>query len=1246
MISSNVQGAGLQRIVLINSYIGHGSSANRVFEFDLSKHTQINGANGSGKTSLLKLIPLFYGIVPGKITSSSNVHKSFSGFYLPDSDSTIVFEYRNSRGETVHVMMNNASQNANNKSINYRFVKGAFDVENFVVYDESIKRYRAKTWQEYKKYLKLSDIQSETLVTTVDQYRSIIQNISNGTNNQLRYDYSLCSGKKHLRYIEGITQSLITGHVKFDSIKLLLTDILRQNHPNINLALNQSSINEWCNDVRAYREAEKQSDNLRRILALHEKTDDSINLLSSHLAHLNWFRNNFKENIDKINTEIEQKTKSRDEFNSIRDEEIRNIQYQITEIDSNLHKVLKDIQAIEDQQSEFTEKDAMYWESQYDNKIIVEHGISQIKDKLSSVSAVYNNIKGEFDAKKAEAEKRANTEISALEKKKNEAKLDIQNKIHELETTHQNSLNKLNQDRNARINEIDIKITSIKGEISKLESELKNIPIPEEKQKRLIELNQRYTEVHKINSELNEKLYKTSNEIQKLSQERDSLISNCEKIQTKKKNIEVRLNEIANLLNPDTGMLSGYLNEYEPNWKQSIGKVIREDLLSRNDLLPQKANDSSEEGRINIGSLSLSIGKLPSCQGDSNELENEQKELTQKLSDLTSQFTANTKNSENMAQQISQLQSEATVLESQKISEQEITDINNQIKISKDDIDTFKKNQILAIQNVINTNKNDLHKLESEKKEIDKTLSEHIKTQNDNYFLNKSDLETERDNVVSDSDTRIQELQNDCKKTIKELNAIMLQKMNNEKVDQKLIDSLTNELEQKQQTLDGIMEHEKFVNDYRTWKNTSFSHLAEYRLKQNELEPQLNKLNNDKNALEEDQKRQDKNYQNQIVTLKREVNETNQKLTNTEGLIERVIRSEVTSQINEARETDITFENTYHDTDEQIKKYEDNIKDLDNCINAVKNCMNGLQESSIKTFWIEACSEKSLTTALPSDDLDDSKKNRIIYPEAAKKMLEGELKQIKRNLMDSTQNILHMIKQYYDHMMDFDRRIKGFSNRISNTVSNNLQFEAFESFNISLEPCIKKLVGWNFIHSLADFYNEWLDNDRPSGNLPSEEYVQKLSALSDMFVNGMLHNDLNELFNIIFTVTENGKQKIAKTEKDLEDISSNGLTFLLLCALYISLIHESRDGLNIAIHWPVDEMSKLSAKNIRLLLNVMEKNNIVMLSAAPDLSPTIAMEFDRIYRIAKDRVYVNAEALDPIKSAINSRLNEESQENA
>ena len=249
-------------------------------------------------------------------------------------------------------------------------------------------------------------------------------------------------------------------------------------------------------------------------------------------------------------------------------------------------------------------------------------------------------------------------------------------------------------------------------------------------------------------------------------------------------------------------------------------------------------------------------------------------------------------------------------------------------------------------------------------------------------------------------------------------------------------------------------------------------------------------------------------------------------------------------------------------------------------------------------------------------------------------LIESTLPAQKRSLIDNARNISHMITEYYHHLREFDARIQAFSGRISEIVRSNLQFEAFDSFNVRLEPCITRLAGWDSMKEIAEYYASWESSGSLKGELPSEDFTTKMLDFARRFVNGQLKNEMSDLFSIVFEVVENSKFKRAQSARELEELSSNGLTFLLMCALYISLINETRSGRNITIHWPVDEMSKLSGRNVHILLEVMDKNNIAMVSAAPDLSTAVAVQFKSIYRIAKDGVYVNAEAVNPVGAAL------------
>ena len=75
----------LQRLILIDSY-----SPSRIVEFPLEGGAVLTGRNGRGKTTLLQLIPIFYGESPNRLLDKGANRKNFVEYYLPRSTSYIV----------------------------------------------------------------------------------------------------------------------------------------------------------------------------------------------------------------------------------------------------------------------------------------------------------------------------------------------------------------------------------------------------------------------------------------------------------------------------------------------------------------------------------------------------------------------------------------------------------------------------------------------------------------------------------------------------------------------------------------------------------------------------------------------------------------------------------------------------------------------------------------------------------------------------------------------------------------------------------------------------------------------------------------------------------------------------------------------------------------------------------------------------------------------------------------------------
>ncbi|WP_040523108.1 ATP-binding protein, partial [Aliiglaciecola lipolytica] len=110
---------GLHRIILIDTHLPG------VVELKLNGHTNICGTNASGKTTLQRLIPVFYGEYPSRVVPSTR--DSFEKWYLPRESSFIVYEYARNEGDLCQVVLASSGN-----GVNYRFIGKPFELSDYL----------------------------------------------------------------------------------------------------------------------------------------------------------------------------------------------------------------------------------------------------------------------------------------------------------------------------------------------------------------------------------------------------------------------------------------------------------------------------------------------------------------------------------------------------------------------------------------------------------------------------------------------------------------------------------------------------------------------------------------------------------------------------------------------------------------------------------------------------------------------------------------------------------------------------------------------------------------------------------------------------------------------------------------------------------------------------------------------------------------------------------------------------------
>ena len=161
-------GYSLLRIIIIDSFW-----QGQVNELDLTGHTQLEGTNGAGKTSLMRLLPLFYGMRPSDIVSKVDQAKNFADFYLPRESSILVYEYQRPFGQKCQVLAT-----SDGRGVHFKFIDDAYDAQHFIAssqVNEQGSKAKPFTINEIEKnYRNIGKESSKFL--GIDKYRQVIQN--------------------------------------------------------------------------------------------------------------------------------------------------------------------------------------------------------------------------------------------------------------------------------------------------------------------------------------------------------------------------------------------------------------------------------------------------------------------------------------------------------------------------------------------------------------------------------------------------------------------------------------------------------------------------------------------------------------------------------------------------------------------------------------------------------------------------------------------------------------------------------------------------------------------------------------------------------------------------------------------------------------------------------------------------------------------------------------------------------------
>jgi len=238
--------AHLLRIVMIHGHL------NGVVELSVDGHTNICGTNASGKTTLQRLVPVFYGELPNKVVPKTRM--KFDAFYLPNRNSYLVYEYRREAGNVCQAVLTRKQEGG----VEYRFVGAPYRPEDYLV--ETEQGPLALDYTQWASGLRRSGTPMSPKLGATSEFRSVIQNDFTQLHGnsrdglklrQIAAQFSLVNPERRIRHIEKLVSAVHAKEGKMDTLKTMLAAIFEEDGVELPVTrIRSAKAREWIHQMR------------------------------------------------------------------------------------------------------------------------------------------------------------------------------------------------------------------------------------------------------------------------------------------------------------------------------------------------------------------------------------------------------------------------------------------------------------------------------------------------------------------------------------------------------------------------------------------------------------------------------------------------------------------------------------------------------------------------------------------------------------------------------------------------------------------------------------------------------------------------------------------------------------------------------------------------------------------------------------------------------------------------------------
>ncbi|PAV25477.1 ATP-binding protein [Tamilnaduibacter salinus] len=1123
-------GYGLEAVILHHSF---EKVRGRTIRMEVHFRTHIGGGNGEGKSSILSLIPAFYGEEPERIVTKASGKSSFVDYYLPSFQSLIIFEYRREFGLYCAVMY----RHTQGKPV-YRFVAGSAE-ETFFSDECRALMEAGSTADEIFAHLRKQQVVVSKTIDTITNYRAIIQRNSKllkrlpGEAKSLRSlasQFGLGDSNSQMTNIDRLTHVVLNRHRLLSSFKSMICETQFESiHVHARpRAIDRKDLVADIQSLTAFaREEEKIRACLRKDaerLAMEEQSDKTVANLQVTV----------EEDAEKLREHRERRDTLEDQRRALKDDH----ENADAERAQELSDAKADHERLENELSQLYRKN-----DEYDNAGLPElamdyDNLPEFRQQLSRAKADLDDLTGKVYAIDTEFQKELdnlNREHERQQRERTEKQSQAEREYLKEQHAHQLRVNDIEREGGNEVSALKLARSKEREALAEEESRYRvlkdNQSLTEEEKEELSRAEQESEEVAAQVESHQQRLTDAKDSRDQVARETEALAADVAEADKQVQSLDDDFLELQQIIAPESGTWLSQLRQEDPDWSHRLGKIIPADLVLRKDLAPTMAPGADPEA---VMGWKLALEALPTPEFAMNE--DQLQERSRALDLEREEARARRKEIEQVA----------------KRRHDALKECREAVAVLETELSMFQRNRESANTKLINTRQRhdkavseraaEYKSLWAEKRQALSSFDQ--RTGQDVSDLESvvrqrvldakghwADREAELKQVEKAIKDAIDTAESDHKARIETKRKAYEQKLSEEGVDPQVVREARERKEALDNRVSKLVAAEDEVRVYRKWREQEWSTVEQ-------LTQATASAKSKREQLTRARKEASDAYKKESAELSRAISEQASAI---KRLSDQLETAETVLKLFPAEPIATGFPGNIGDLTNELQGAYQRIQQLRKEVlsnyDIAAHILNEYDGTHIQKAWEKLTAYRKDQLADQSEVYDESFK--LSQVPDLRKLLDDDIPQLTEAVIDQFVSESGSLVKYFDSLEVMAKEVQSVSSTLRRKINTDQQIESLSDIQVVLEPRIYEDETWQPLKEFVQHWQVWRQNNRRA--LPDDAILRRFKLVTDTLSDARVRESIESMIDLRIEMKENGRQVVIRTDADFLDASSTGL---------------------------------------------------------------------------------------------------------